>query len=93
VERFPLERLARLEEKLSGVVDDLGELRQIRKDDHHRLRSVEASVSMMLEQQRDARKAEQRQYDRLVLWLQVAAVLVALLVGVAGVVAAVLASS
>lgn len=88
-----IERIARLEEKVQGVIDDVRELNGIRKEDHHRLRGVEASVSALLDVQREARKQEQHQYQRLVLWLQVAAVIGAIFAGAAGVLAVVLAHS
>lgn len=54
-----------LVERLEGVRDDVAELRQQRKDDHHRLRSVETAVSQMIDAQKAARSQEQRQYRRM----------------------------
>lgn len=57
--------IAVLAERLKAVQEDVSELRQIRKDDHHRLRSVESSVAMILEAQTLAREAEERHLARL----------------------------
>lgn len=54
-----------LAERLEGVRQDVAELRQQRREDHHRLRGVEAAVSQMLDAQKMARDSEQRQYRRL----------------------------
>lgn len=83
-------RLAVLEQKVQGLVDDVAELNLIRKEDHHRLRNVEGSVKMMLEAQELGREAERRQYARLVLWLQVAAGLGALVAAAVALLALVL---
>ena len=57
--------LEQLAERLEGVREDVAELRQQRRDDHHRLRSVEASVSTMLAAQKEARESESAQYRKL----------------------------
>jgi len=57
--------IAVLAERLKAVQEDVSELRQLRKDDHHRLRGVEASVAAMLEAQNIARESEERQLRRL----------------------------
>lgn len=58
------ERIARLEQALADVRDDISEVRRAAAADHHRLRDVEAAVSLMLEAQKLARRAEDRQYRR-----------------------------
>lgn len=54
-----------LAERIKAVQEDVSELRQLRREDHHRLRSVEASVSAMIEAQKLARAGEARQYRRM----------------------------
>jgi len=54
-----------LAERLKGVQEDVADLRQQRRDDHHRLRSVEAAVTAMVDAQKAARESERRQYQRL----------------------------
>lgn len=54
-----------LAERLEGVREDVAELRQQRREDHHRLRNVESAVSQMIDAQRSAREAESRQYRRM----------------------------
>ena len=70
-------------ERLRGVSEDVAELRQLQRDDHHRLRTVEGSVTRMIDAQRLARESEARQYRRVasaVQWggLATAAAMVAL---------------
>ena len=55
----------------------MAELRQLRKDDHHRLRGVEAAVSQMIDAQRSARDAESRQYRRMANAIQMGSVVMA----------------
>jgi len=54
-----------LVERIKAVQDDVAELRQQRKEDHHRLRNVEAAVMQFTDAQKLARESEQRQYRRL----------------------------
>ena len=54
-----------LTERLEGVKEDVAELRQAFRDDHHRLRTVESAVTHMLDAQRAARESESRQYRRM----------------------------
>lgn len=54
-----------LVERLEGVRQDVAELRREQREDHHRLRSVEAAVTQMIDAQRSARESEVRQYRRL----------------------------
>ena len=58
-------RLAALVQRVSDLADDVAELREIRKEDHHRLRSVEGAVKGMVDAQRSAREGEARQYQKL----------------------------
>lgn len=60
-----------LAERLEGVRQDVAELRQQRREDHHRLRSVEAAVTQMIDAQRAARESESRQYRRMASAVQV----------------------
>lgn len=59
-----------LAERLEGVRQDVAELRTQRREDHHRLRNVEAAVTQMIDAQKDARAGELRQYRRLGLRVQ-----------------------
>ena len=63
-------RLAALVQRVSDLADDLHELREIRKEDHHRLRNVESAVKGMVDAQKLARDAEDRQYRRVANALQ-----------------------
>ena len=54
-----------LAERLEGVRQDVAELRREQREDHHRLRGLEAAVSQMIDAQRAARESEVRQYRRL----------------------------
>lgn len=49
---------------------DLVELRDQRREDHHRLRSAEGAVALMVEAQKEARRGEAVQYRRLEIKLQ-----------------------
>lgn len=60
-----------LVERLKGVREDMAELRQAQREDHHRLRSVEAAVQLMVDSQATNRRSEERQYRRLELRVQV----------------------
>ena len=62
-----------LAERIKAVQEDVAELRQIRKDDHHRLRSVEAAVSQMIDAQKAARESESRQYRKMAASIQMGA--------------------
>ena len=52
-------------QRVTDLAEDVAEMRAIRKDDHHRLRSVEAAVQGMIDAQKAARDAESRQYQRM----------------------------
>jgi hypothetical protein len=67
-----------LAERIKAVQEDVHELRQHRRDDHHRLRGVEAAVAQMIEAQRLAREGEARQYKRLASAVRMAGLLVSL---------------
>lgn len=64
-------------ERLEGVRQDVAELRAQRADDHHRLRSLEASVGKMLDAQKAARDSEARQYRRVANAIQFGGLLMA----------------
>lgn len=51
-----------LAERIKALQEDVHELREQRKDDHHRLRSVESAVTALLDAQKAARESEARQY-------------------------------
>lgn len=72
------ERLATIEQVLRDVRADVDELRVTRREDHHRLRDVESSVSLMLEAHKDARRAEDAQYRRLEVRIQVLSISIGL---------------
>lgn len=68
-------RLATIEQILREYGADLQELRKDARDDHHRLREVEAAVLQMTTLQKEARREESSQYRRLELrvqWLSLA---------------------
>lgn len=64
MEPFEGVTLAVLVERLKGVSDDVAELRQQHREDHHRLRTVEGSVTRMIDAQRIARESEAEQYRK-----------------------------
>lgn len=74
------ERIARSEQSISDLRSDIKEIREAMRADHHRLRDVEAAVSLMLDAQKQARRAEATQYRRVELRLQ----WLALAVGIGG---------
>jgi hypothetical protein len=55
------ERLATIEQVVRDVRDDVSELRVEQRGDHHRLRTVEAAVQILVETQKQTR--EQRDYE------------------------------
>lgn len=59
-----------LAERIRGIREDVAELRQTRKEDHHRLRGVEAAVKTMIDAQQVARQSEAKQYRKLAASLQ-----------------------
>jgi hypothetical protein len=64
------ERIARLEQAQDDLRGDIEDLRKVQRDDHHRLRGVEDAVSLILQAQKEARRAEALQYQRLTLAVQ-----------------------
>jgi len=60
-----------LVERLEGVRQDVAELREAQREDHHRLRSVESAVKQMIDAQQVNRRGEERQYRRLEVRVQV----------------------
>jgi hypothetical protein len=79
-------------QRVTDLADDVTELRDTRKEDHHRLRSVEATVNLLLDAQQDARRAEARQYQRLELRIGVLTVVLAAAAVVVPIVVAVVAT-
>ena len=71
-------RVAVLSQRVTDLVDDIDELKESIRSYHHRLRAVETAVSLLVDSQKDARRAEQSQYRRLELRLQGLAVAVTL---------------
>lgn len=67
-----------LAERVKGVQEDVAELRQQMRDDHHRLRSVESAVTHMIDAQTAARQSEAKQYKRMTLAIAFGGVLMAL---------------
>ena len=70
-------RVGVLSQRVVDLVDDIDELKTAVKGYHHRLRAVESAVALLVEAQKDARRAESAQYRRLELRLQWLAVAVA----------------
>lgn len=71
-------RLARIEEQIREAREDVSELREQRREDHHRLRNVEYSVGQMIDAQKRARQGEERQYRRLATAIQIGSFALAL---------------
>ena len=71
-------RLARIEEQIREAREDVSELREQRREDHHRLRNVETSVGTMIDAQKRAREGEARQYRRLATAIQIGSFALAL---------------
>lgn len=65
-----MERVARNEQAISDLRADIVEIRSAQRDDHHRLRDIEAAVNLLVESQKQARRAEETQYRRIELRLQ-----------------------
>lgn len=72
------ERLATVEQAIRDIREDIADVRTAARDDHHRLRDVEAAVALMLEAHKEARRAEDKQYRRLELRIQVLTAIVGL---------------
>lgn len=78
-------RVAENTATIRALDDDIRELREQAKADHHRLRAAEAAVALLVDAQKEARRAEASQYRRLELrvqWLSVAIAFAAILVSV-----------
>jgi len=66
------ERIARNEQAITDLREDVRDIRTSATSDHHRIRNVEDAVNLLLEAQKQARRAEHTQYRRLevrVQWL------------------------
>ena len=78
-------RVGVLSQRVTDLVQDIDELKREVHGYHHRLRGVEAAVALLVEQQKDSRRAEQSQYRRLELrlqWLAIAVTLAGVVVSV-----------
>ena len=64
------ERIATVEEAVRDLRGAVADIRQAAREDHHRLRDVEAAVALILEAHKDARRAEETQYRRLEMRIQ-----------------------
>lgn len=64
------ERLATIEQVLRDLRDDLHELRAQHKEDHHRLRAVEAATIALVGEQKRAHERRDYQLRRLGIKLQ-----------------------
>ena len=71
-------RIARLEERVAGVREDMTEL--VAEQQRHRIRlhNLEGICSAFVDQQRENRRSEANQYRRLELRLQVLTVVIAI---------------
>lgn len=69
------ERLATIEQVLRDVRDDVHDLRDVRKEDHHRLREVEAATSKLVQAHKETQDRRDYQLRRLgvkIQWLTLA---------------------
>jgi hypothetical protein len=79
------ERLATIEQVLRDVRDDLRDLRDEQKADHHRLRTVEGSLLLLVDEHKQTRERRDYQLRRLgikVQWLTLAVALGSFALGV-----------
>lgn len=70
-------RVAENTEAIRGLRGDVQELRGEHKEDHHRLRGLEATVAHLIDSEQDARRAAQAQLRRVEIRLQQLALAVA----------------
>ena len=70
-------RLARIEEQLRSIHDDLHEQRESGKADHHRLRAVEQSVALLVNSAREDARFVETGRKRIELRMQVLTAVVA----------------
>lgn len=73
------ERLATIEESLRAVHIDLADQAASSREDHHRLRAVEALMASMVEQQKETIRRQHVDLERLMVRLQRYAVATAFL--------------
>ena len=59
-----------LGQRVADLVGDIDELKVAVREYHHRLRGVESAVALLVDTQKDARRAEQAQYRRIIVWIQ-----------------------
>lgn len=80
------ERLATIEQVLRDVRDDVRDLRAEQKDDHHRLRTVEATTAQLVDEQKrtqDRRDFQLRKLGVKIQWLTLVVALGSFALGVA----------
>lgn len=70
------ERLATIEQVLRDMGGDFQELRDLRREDHHRLRDVESAVSLLTDASAQSRRSTDERQRRLELRTEVLAVVV-----------------
>jgi hypothetical protein len=70
--------IARLDERVEGVRQDLAEVVAEMAKTRKRLHDLEGIAQAFMDVQRDNRRKEADQYRKLVIWLQIVAVLVAI---------------
>ena len=63
-------KVAENTEAIRGLREDVHELRDDHKDDHHRLRTLEAAVKKLVDASNDARRSEQNSMRRVEIRIQ-----------------------
>jgi len=71
-------RIARLEERVAGVREDMGDLVAEQLRHRTRLHNLEGIIATFVDQQRENRRGEARQYRRLEVRMQVLTIAVAI---------------
>lgn len=71
------ERIATLEQVARDLRDNLEDVRRMQREDHHRLRAVEAAVALLVDSSNDARQTLAVRQRSLEVRLQVLTVIVA----------------
>ena len=64
--------------QLQALKEDIVQLRADHQSDHHRLRSVESSVAVMLDAHKSARRGEETNWRRLEIRMQAMMVVIAI---------------
>ncbi len=65
------ERIAALEQQIIDLRGDIADRKHEEERTRDRLHKVEGLLAMLVDAQKQARRQEERQYDRLNLWLKV----------------------